>query len=65
MSLIICIVKDCDVTDYLDDIIDYTLNRCNDPDLITDCLEIITYRYKALLRSNLDALIGKLYNLIL
>lgn len=38
MKLIICIVKDCDVTAYLDDIIDYTLNRCNDPDLMTDCL---------------------------
>ena len=57
MRLLICIVKDCDVTSHLDDIIDYTLNRCADPDLITDCLEIITYRYRALLRSNLDIII--------
>ena len=64
MRLIICIVKDCDVTFHLDDIIDYTLNRCSDPDLITDCLEVITYRYKSLLRTNLDAIMGKIYALI-
>lgn len=64
MRLLICIVKDCDVTSHLDDIIDYTLNRCSDPDLITDCLEIITYRYRALLRSNLDIIIEKIYTFI-
>ncbi len=64
MNLIICIVKDCDVSPFLDDIISYTLNRCSDPDLITDCFEIISYSYKAFLRSNLDVIIGKLYSLI-
>lgn len=38
MKLIICLVKDCDISKYLDDIINYTLNRCIDIDLMTDCL---------------------------
>lgn len=65
MDLIICIVKYCDVTLYLDDIIHYTLNRCSDVELMTDCLEIIAYHYRSFLRSNLDIIIGKLYALIL
>lgn len=65
MKLIICIVKDCDVSVYLEDIINYTLNRCGDVDLMTDCLEIIAYRYQGFLRSSLDTIIGTLYKLIL
>lgn len=38
IKLLICIVKDCDVSGYLDDIINYTLHRCSDVDLMTDCL---------------------------
>lgn len=38
MKLLICVVKDCDITAYLDDIIYYTLNRCGDLDLLADCL---------------------------
>lgn len=64
MKLLICLVKDCDVGGYLDDIINYTLNRCMDVELMTDCLEVITYRYRVLLRSNLDPIISKLYTLI-
>lgn len=57
-------VKDCDITAYLEDIVNYTLNRCSDLELMTDCLEIITYRYRVYLRSSLDAIIAKLYTLI-
>jgi hypothetical protein len=64
IKLLICIVKDCDVTSYLDDIIYYTLNRCTDVDLMTECLEIVVFEYRVHLRSNLDAIVVKLYTLI-
>jgi hypothetical protein len=64
IKLLICIVKDCDVTLYLNDIINYSLNRCTDVEHMTECLEIIAFEYRVHLRSNLDAIIGKLYTLI-
>lgn len=63
ISLLTVIVKECDVKDYMNEIIDYICTTDTSV-LLTNCLEFLTYKYPTAPRFKLEYIISKLYTIV-
>ena len=66
MEVLIILIRDCDVSPFVSEITEYCLtsDKSESMSLFTDSMDILSYKYHALLRPKIDRVMEKLYQIV-